>query len=96
MEWPVGMSATREDRTCPPSQNHWVSMGLPRGKTLGKDGGKGRRPVRVWEVAGRTELSHLAGTSTPFQPCTCGSQQARKSFQDVFCVLKKTIYQQKE
>ena len=51
MEWPVGMSATREDRTCPPSQNHWVSMGLPRGKTLGKDGGKGRRPVRVWEVA---------------------------------------------
>lgn len=46
MEWPVGMSATREDRPCPPSQNHGVSMGLPRGKASGKVGGKGRRPVR--------------------------------------------------
>ena len=58
MEWPVGMSANREDRTYPPFQNHWVSMGLPRGKALGKDGGKGRRPVRG--VGGGREDSQWA------------------------------------
>ena len=92
MEWPVGMSANREDRTYPPFQNHWVSMGLPRGKALGKDGGKGRRPVRGVGGGREDRAVTVSGHIYPIPAMHLWKSRSQKIFpRCVLCSQKENL-----
>lgn len=88
----MGMSATREDRTGPQSQNHWVSMGLPGGKTSGKDGGEGRKPVRGVGGSGEDGAVTVSGHICPIPAMCLWKSRSWKIFpRCVLCSQKESL-----